>query len=296
MSLVSGSITSLTREQGNVSSLICVAMLCVAIGIVGAIWFISSCVNIGTLLRGTLGGCTGFLFFLCFYRQFTWRHPWRSSRVYFCGVSIGTSLGATLGCLQGFFYFVCTLVLSGWCCCCLVGVLIRYLCVPLVWYISSSLRRPLFLLFYCCSAPLGMKMNNYTRFINDVWCVSLIFAKLAFAIVIFNASANSHAANVVALVENTLSILKFWGGWLYDISDSLLSCFFCKYSVTPIVLQWWYIRLLSGTLGGRTGFLFFLCFYRHSLGITHEGLPGFIFSCVSIGTSLGATLGLPLHM
>ena len=73
-------ITVLLKYQGKGSYSIYVAMLCASIGIGGAIWFISSCVAIGTLLGATLVGLPGFLF-SCFY--------------------LGPSLGATLGGLSG---------------------------------------------------------------------------------------------------------------------------------------------------------------------------------------------------
>ena len=76
---MSVSITTLTRYEGEGSYSIFVAILFIAILIVGAILFISSCVTIGTLLCTTLGGLPGFLF-LCLRRHFTWLHPWRSSR------------------------------------------------------------------------------------------------------------------------------------------------------------------------------------------------------------------------
>ena len=82
MSSVYGSITNLTRYQGKVSSSMCVAMLCVAIGIVGAVWFISSCVTIGTLFVATLGVRPGVLF-PCVYMD----------------TSLGFNLGGLPGCI-----------------------------------------------------------------------------------------------------------------------------------------------------------------------------------------------------
>ena len=52
--------TALNRYHGNVSSSILLAMLCIAIRIVGAMWLISSCVSKGTILSATLGGVPGF--------------------------------------------------------------------------------------------------------------------------------------------------------------------------------------------------------------------------------------------
>ena len=107
-------------------------MLYIAIGIVGTIWFIYSCVTIGTLLGATLGGLPGFFFsyvsmvtslgvtlvvlpgFLCY------------------GVSTGTSRGATFGGLPGIL-FLCFHPWS-WCLVLLLpcGVSIHYLCSLLV--------------------------------------------------------------------------------------------------------------------------------------------------------------------
>ena len=144
------SITALTRYQGKASSSIFVVMLCVAIGIVRAIWFNYSCVTICTLLGATLGGLPGLLFscvsivtslgatlvglpgFLC------------------CGVSTGTSLGATFGGLPGFLSCVFTLGVGAWCHCCLVGY--RFGICEHYWYdsISTLHRLPLLLLVDCC--------------------------------------------------------------------------------------------------------------------------------------------------
>ena len=62
---MSGSTTLLDRYQGKGSYSICVSVLCVDIGIVGAMWFIYSCVTIGTSLGDTLGGIPGFIFCAC---------------------------------------------------------------------------------------------------------------------------------------------------------------------------------------------------------------------------------------
>ena len=127
--------------------------------------------------------------FLCYHRHFTWCHPWRSSRFTFSlcsigtslritpgglpgflrsGVSIGTSIGTTLGGLPGFLVYVCTFGVVACSCCCLVG----YLCVtcacPCSVSFSTSHRRPVFLLVNCCSAPLGMMLNNSARFLSAV--------------------------------------------------------------------------------------------------------------------------------
>ena len=122
------------------------ATLCVAIGIVGAILFISYCVTIGTLLVATIGGLPGFLF-SC--------------------VSIENSLGATLGGLPGF-CFVSTLGADVWCCGCIVG----YRCVigALTWYGLNATPRhcPLCLLVDCCSASFGIILNNSARLLIAV--------------------------------------------------------------------------------------------------------------------------------
>ena len=55
------SITSLTRYQVKGSSSTCVDMLCVAIGIVGAILLIPSCVTVDIFIGDTLGGLPVFL-------------------------------------------------------------------------------------------------------------------------------------------------------------------------------------------------------------------------------------------
>ena len=118
---VSGSITLFLEYHGKGSSSICVAMLCVAIGIVGAILFIYSCVDIGTLLGAALGGCPGFLF-SCISIGTSLGVTLGGLPGFICSsVSTCTSLGATLGGLPGFLFCVYTLVVGSWCCCCLVG-------------------------------------------------------------------------------------------------------------------------------------------------------------------------------
>ena len=59
-----GSLTAFLRYQVESSSLICVAVLCFSIRIVGVILFISPCVTIGTLLGATFGVIPGFLFII----------------------------------------------------------------------------------------------------------------------------------------------------------------------------------------------------------------------------------------
>ena len=61
---MSESITTLELYQGKGLYSICVAMLCVAIVIVGAKEFVSFCVTIYIFLGVILDGCSGFLF-LC---------------------------------------------------------------------------------------------------------------------------------------------------------------------------------------------------------------------------------------
>ena len=131
MSSVSGSITVFTRYQGNGSSSICVAMLCVSIGMVGARWWIYSCVNIGPLLGDTFGFFPGL--------PFSWVSIGNSLGFTFgilpsflCyGVSTGTSPVATIVGMPGF--FLCPL---SWCLLLLLtcDVLIRYLYALLFWF------------------------------------------------------------------------------------------------------------------------------------------------------------------
>ena len=113
ISPVSGSINALMRYQGKGLYQICVAMLCVAIGIVGAIWLIFSCVTISTLIGATLVGLPG---------------------SHFTCVSIGISLGSNLGGLPGFIF--CVLHPWIWCLVLLLscGVYMRYWCAHLVWF------------------------------------------------------------------------------------------------------------------------------------------------------------------
>ena len=184
---VSGSITGLMRYQGKGSSSICVAMLRVVIGIVGDIWLIYSCVDIGTLLGATFVDCPGFLFSFVSIGNFI-GVTLIGLPVFLCyGVSIGTSCGANFGGLLGFFY-VLTLGVGVWCLCCLVGY--QFIICDKSWYgsISTSNRHPLFLLVGFFSAPLGIILNNSARFISAIWCVSLIFAKGEFRVGFCNAS------------------------------------------------------------------------------------------------------------
>ena len=59
-----GSTMELTRYHGNGSYLICLAVLCVVVRIVGDMRLIYSCVTKGTNIISTLGGLPGFHFFV----------------------------------------------------------------------------------------------------------------------------------------------------------------------------------------------------------------------------------------
>ena len=61
---MSGSTAVLTTYYGNGSSSIVLATMCVVIGIVGATWFIYSCATRRTTIDATLGGLSGFTFFV----------------------------------------------------------------------------------------------------------------------------------------------------------------------------------------------------------------------------------------
>ena len=154
-------------------------------------------------------------FFLCYYRQFTWWHHWRSSWIPFSCVSIGTSLGDNLRCLPGFLFCVWTLGASVWCFCCILG----YPCVTgeFIWFGSTdtsclSYRRTIYLLHDCFFAAFGMILNNSDRILNTVWCVSFIFANSVFGVGSCNDSNKSFAANVAVSEHETLGIITFWGG------------------------------------------------------------------------------------
>ena len=142
---VSGSINELTRYQGKFLSSICVAMLCISIWIVGAIWFIYSCVTIGTLLGANLGGLPGFLFYcVSIFTSLDVTLVVLPGSICY-GVSTGTSCGATFGGLLVFFC-VFTLGVGVWCLCCLVGYQFIICDNSCYGSISTSHRRPLFLL------------------------------------------------------------------------------------------------------------------------------------------------------
>ena len=142
-------------------------MLCISIVIVGAVWFISSCVNISTLLGANIIGLTGFLFSYV-YIVISLGVTLVVLPGFICyGVSTGTSCGATFGGLPGFFC-VSTLGVGAWYCCCLVGY--RFIICAHYWYcsISTSHSRPLVLLVDFLSAPLGIILNNSARFIYAI--------------------------------------------------------------------------------------------------------------------------------
>ena len=88
-----------------------------------------------------------------------------------------------------------------------------YICVtcshPCSGSFSASHLRPLCLLVYCFSAPLGIMFNNSAIFISAVRRVSLIVAKSTFGVGCFNAYTKSRAANVDALADDTLDVFTF---------------------------------------------------------------------------------------
>ena len=153
---VYGSITVFTRYHVKGSSSICVAILCVAIGIIGTIWFIyfilltSSWVTIDNWFSITLGVLPGFLFF---------------------GVSICVSLGSTLGGIPDLILFLFTLGVGAYFWCFLVG----YWCITCArtcsGFFSTSLCLPLCLFVDCCYYTLGIKLNSSARFLSAVWGV-----------------------------------------------------------------------------------------------------------------------------
>ena len=177
---MSGSITVLTRYHGKGSSPICVAVLCVAVGIVGAIWFIYfiwliySWVTIDSLFSVPLGGLPGFPFY---------------------GFSVCVSLGYTLGGIPSLLVFFFTLGVGALFFCFLVGYL--------------SLRLPSFLFVDFCYATLGITLNSSARFLSVVWCVSFILAKVVFDVGCFNASTKYRDANVAVSSDDTLGIFAF---------------------------------------------------------------------------------------
>ena len=131
---MSVSITTLTRYQGKASYSICVDVLCVAVGIVGAmwftylIWFIYYCVTIGLLLGSTLVDLTGLVFSWCSIVTSLGITLGGLPGFICYGVSIVTSLGAALGGHPGFLVWVFTPEVCVYCWCCLVG----YLCITCV--------------------------------------------------------------------------------------------------------------------------------------------------------------------
>ena len=109
-------------------------MLCFAIGIASATWFIYSFVIIGTLIGATIGGLTSFLF-LCVSIVTSLGVTLGGLPGFFCYcVSIGILLDAALGGLTGFSFFCLRpwswfLVLLLSCC-----VSMSYCCLHLVWF------------------------------------------------------------------------------------------------------------------------------------------------------------------
>ena len=150
-------------------------------------------------------------FFLLFHRHFTWCHPWGSSSFSSLWFFHWNFTWHHPGGLSGYLVCICIILVGAYCFCCLVG----YLCVTCArpWYVyfSASNYCPLFLFVDCCFDPLGMMSNNYARFLSAVWCVSLIFAKVAFCVGCFNASIKSETASVSSSEYDTLGILIFWG-------------------------------------------------------------------------------------
>ena len=124
-------------------------MLCFAIGIASATWFIYSFVIIGTLIGATIGGLTSFLF-LCVSIVTSLGVTLGGLPGFFCYcVSIGILLDAALGGLTGFSFPPCTLGYGIWGFCFIMG----YQCVTgdITFPDSSSTsclfqRRPLCLL------------------------------------------------------------------------------------------------------------------------------------------------------
>ena len=148
-------------------------------------------------------------FFLWFHRQFTWCHPWRSSSITFPSrfhrkfnwrPPWRSSRFSLLWCLHrnftwhrfwrsSMFYFCfCTLWVRAWCCCCFVGYWYVICACPYFGPISTSRFRPLCLLVNCCSTTFGMILNNSSRLLKAVLCVSLIVEDGAFGAGFFNAS------------------------------------------------------------------------------------------------------------
>ena len=177
--------------------------------------------------------CYIIYFFLCYPRHLTWYHPWRLSRFPFYFISIGTLIcvtignhpgflcsgisivalhGATLGSLTGLLFAFAPLELvSG-----VAVALWGYQCITCErpWYgsIFTSNPLPLCLLVDIYYASLGMILNNYARFINAVWCVSLIVTKGPFGVGFCDYYTKSSIASVVASAYKTLIILTFWVG------------------------------------------------------------------------------------
>ena len=197
--------------QGKGSYSICVAMFCVAIIIVGAIWFIYYCVTIYILRGTTLGGCSGLLL-MCFLLVTSLGVTLGGLPGFLCSyVSICTSLGTDFSGITDFIFCVCTLGVGDWCSCCLVGYWFVTCARPYYGSISTPYRRPLFLLVDFCYAALGMILNYSARFLSSVWCVSLIFSKGAFGDRFLKTSTKSRTTNVAKLVDETLGILTFEG-------------------------------------------------------------------------------------
>ena len=175
-------------------------MLCVAIGIVGAVWFISSCVTIGTSLGSTLGGLLGFLF---------------------CACTLGSGVWCCY-CLLGYKF--------------VTGAFTRY---GLAATYCLYWRCPLYLLIDFCSAYFGVMLNNSAWLLNTALWVSFIVANGAFGVGFCNASTKSHAANIAASIDDTLGILTFLEG-NYTASEIIPDIFLLQiicntYSVPNLV-------------------------------------------------------------
>ena len=148
-------------------------MLCVSSGIVGAIWFISSCVTIGTSLGSTLGGIPGFVF---------------------CACTLGSGVWCCY-CLLGYQ--------------CVTGDFTRYGLAATYWLYWCC---PLYMLIDCCSAYFGIMLNNSAELFNSSLWVSFIVANGAFVVVFCSTSTKYHATSIAASIDDTLGVLNCLGG------------------------------------------------------------------------------------
>ena len=176
ISHVYGLTISLTRYHGNGSYSICLAMLCVAIVIFGAMLLISFCVTICTTLGATLGGATVFCSVVTF--------------------AIGDD-DCFWSCIVGYQFFMGALACVG---------PSGNSCV-LIW-------RPLRLSVIYFFASFVMMLNISIRISNATWCASFNVTNSADGTIFSNTFINSCDASVAASSEYILGIFTLCEGKL----------------------------------------------------------------------------------